>query len=65
MKLEDVKEGIKETASLIEESVFNDMVKMVTSNEDLEKLVNAYIEGLPRSEKHLAYTEGNLNERVS
>ena len=65
MKLEDVKEGIKETASLIEESVFNDMVKMVTSNEDLEKLVTAYIESLPRSEKHLAYTEGDFNERVS
>jgi len=65
MKLEDVKEGIKETASLIEESVFNDMVQMVTSNEDLEKLVNAYIEGLPRSEKHLAYTEGDFKERVS
>ena len=65
MKLEDVKEGIKETASLIEESVFNDMVQMVTSNEDLEKLVTAYIEGLPKSEKHLAYTEGNFNERVS
>lgn len=65
MKLEDVKEGIKEIASLIEESVFNDMVKMVTSNEDLEKLVTAYIESLPRSEKHLAYTEGDFNERVS
>lgn len=65
MKLEDIKEGIKETASLIEESVFNDMVQMVTSNEDLEKLVNAYIEGLPKSEKHLAYTEGDFNERVS
>ena len=65
MKLEDVKEGIKETSSLIEESVFNDMVQMVTSNEDLDKLVNAYIEGLPRSEKHLVYTEGDFKERVS
>lgn len=65
MKLEDVSVEIKETASLIEESVFNDMVQMVTSNEDLDKLVNAYIEGLPRSEKHLAYTEGDFKERVS
>lgn len=65
MKLEDVSVEIKETASLIEESVFNDMVQMVTSNEDLDKLVNAYIEGLPRSEKHLAYTEGDFKERVA
>lgn len=65
MKLEEVSVEIKETASLIEESVFNDMVQMVTSNEDLDKLVNAYIEGLPRSEKHLAYTEGDFKERVS
>lgn len=65
MKLEDVSVEIKETASLIEESVFKDMVEMVTSNEDLDKLVKAYIEGLPRSEKHLAYTEGDFKERVS